>query len=701
MTHRVWFALLALVPLPAASFLIQDGYFQSSDGMIHLYRLFELDRALREGILFPRWFPLSGYGYGLPVFNYYPPLAYYLAEIFNLLGAGYIGAIKLLIVACLLIAAFAMFFFARDLIGDAPAFVASVAFAHLPYTLSDAYVRGNFPELLALSLIPLALFTFRRAFETGTTRAMIFAALAFAAIVLAHHLTAMQFAGLLLAYLIWLFIFESRSKTFVLRRSPVVGFAIILGLALSAFYWLPALAELNLALVGPGSLARFLVSRLVTLADFFAPALAYVYVPQTEVLKHSAGFPQTSLALFSIFLLVVIRNSPLAIRNHHIFFFITLVASIIMTLDFSAPLWYAIPTLRFMQFPWRFQILVGISVAFLIGVWVHWLKHFRIIVPAFAFALMALSITNLPVRAFPLTDAQIDLTRTSDSDYVLAQMGWGWTREFVPATVRDSENVSTPIAKANVVVREWHTLPRVQVKQNDSQTHTFHTNTSESFELSLAQFYFPRWQAYIDGTRADTYPRGTLGLATVNVPPGEHTITFRFENTLLRDVASFISALALFAIAVWWFVEHRRIALGIFVVAILLFAIFVTQPRAPAPIAISANLDNQAMLVGYASERMDNSLRVTLYWLALNEMQNDYTSFVHLLDETDAVIAQHDGQPNQGLMPTTRWLAGEIIPDRHVITFDGIAPHHFRLAAGMYLANENSFTSLGDVIELK
>ena len=65
--RRAWVVLaLIIATFPAAMFLLQDGFFASSDGMIHLYRLFELDRALHAGILYPRWFPLSGYGYGLP-----------------------------------------------------------------------------------------------------------------------------------------------------------------------------------------------------------------------------------------------------------------------------------------------------------------------------------------------------------------------------------------------------------------------------------------------------------------------------------------------------------------------------------------------------------------------------------------------------------------------------------------------------------
>jgi uncharacterized membrane protein len=168
--RRGWLALLALVPVPAAISLAQDGFFASSDGMIHLYRLFELDRALRAGILYPRWFTLSGYGYGLPVLNYYPPLAYYLSELFHFAGAGYIASIKLSIALGFLVAAFSMFLFARDLLGDAPAFVAAVAYVYLPYLLSDAYVRGNFPEFLAMALLPLALWAFQRLFDSGATQ---------------------------------------------------------------------------------------------------------------------------------------------------------------------------------------------------------------------------------------------------------------------------------------------------------------------------------------------------------------------------------------------------------------------------------------------------------------------------------------------------------------------------------------------------
>ncbi|MCI0475877.1 MAG: hypothetical protein L0Y55_06480, partial [Anaerolineales bacterium] len=698
MTRRALVFLLAL--LPAIIFLLQGGYFASSDGMIHLYRLFELDRGLREGILFPRWFPLSGYGYGLPVLNYYPPLMYYLAELFHLLGAGYIVAIKLTIATGFAFAAIGMFLFARDWLNDSAAFIAAIAYAYSPYLLSDAYVRGNFPEMLAMSLLPFALWAVAknqrseiRDQKTNSPVSNFFSfilhplsfILSFAAIILAHHLTAMQFAALLLAYVGFLFLLDIRDQRSAVSNLVARGIAVFVALALSAFYWVPALAELNLVYVESGSLARFLVSRLIDPADFFAPALAYTYLPQSDALKHAFGFPQTMLVLlagvivslrivsskfrvqgskfqFSGFTLRAPRITPHAPRlTPHIFFFFLLVAfSIFMTLTLSAPLWYAIPTLRFMQFPWRFQILATIGIAFLMGVWAKWIEDAMtrwriqwIVSPVCALALIALGIANLPVRAFPLDDAQVDLTRADDNAYVVAQMGWGWTREFVPATVQEFENIYVPLVKPSAPPPDpARPIPSVQILNDGLYTRALRVSTAQPFELSLKTFFFPGWQAYIDGALARTYPRGALGLVSVAIPSGDHAVVFRFEDTPLRVAMNVVSLVALVGGLAGLFIVRRRafvVVLGVIILITALFAWHTRDGRARTPIAVSATLDSRVQLIGHTIERADKSLSVTIHWLALNEMDRDYHSYIHLIDAAGNVVAQHDGLTDQGL----------------------------------------------------
>jgi hypothetical protein len=61
------------------------------------------------------------------------------------------------------------------------------------------------------------------------------------------------------------------------------------------------------------------------------------------------------------------------------------------------------------------------------------------------------------------------------------------------------------------------------------------------------------------------------------------------------------------------------------------------------------------------------SLNVTLVWQGLGAATDDFTVFVHLLAEDGVLIAQHDGIPMLGTRPTTTWLAGERLIDRHEI----------------------------------
>jgi len=70
-----------------------------------------------------------------------------------------------------------------------------------------------------------------------------------------------------------------------------------------------------------------------------------------------------------------------------------------------------------------------------------------------------------------------------------------------------------------------------------------------------------------------------------------------------------------------------------------------------------------------------DSLEVTLYWQSLAEMNQDYSVFVHLLDENELIVTQRDMYPGQGLYPTSLWAVGEAIANRYVLA---------QLAVGLY-----------------
>jgi hypothetical protein len=84
-------------------------------------------------------------------------------------------------------------------------------------------------------------------------------------------------------------------------------------------------------------------------------------------------------------------------------------------------------------------------------------------------------------------------------------------------------------------------------------------------------------------------------------------------------------------------------------------------------------------------------LEVTLYWQSLAEMKaevlaKDYSVFVHLLDETELIIAQRDMYPGQGLYATSLWSTGDTIANRYVLPLPetAFAPNQAQLEVGLY-----------------
>ena len=64
-------------------------------------------------------------------------------------------------------------------------------------------------------------------------------------------------------------------------------------------------------------------------------------------------------------------------------------------------------------------------------------------------------------------------------------------------------------------------------------------------------------------------------------------------------------------------------------------------------------------------------LTLTLYWQALNQqaLTRNYVVFTHLLDASGRLIAQHDGQPDEGRQPTSSWLLDQVVSDTHTLVW--------------------------------
>lgn len=122
----------------------------------------------------------------------------------------------------------------------------------------------------------------------------------------------------------------------------------------------------------------------------------------------------------------------------------------------------------------------------------------------------------------------------------------------------------------------------------------------------------------------------------------------------------------------------------------------------PLPHLMNVQIGPQITLLGYdlVTEPImgGGRLRLTLFWQTHEAVNVSYTVFVHLLNPGGQVVAQHDGLPVEGTIPTSDWAAGEVIADRHLIEFPDLPAGDYQLMVGLYdtTTGERLPTATGD-----
>ncbi len=111
-------------------------------------------------------------------------------------------------------------------------------------------------------------------------------------------------------------------------------------------------------------------------------------------------------------------------------------------------------------------------------------------------------------------------------------------------------------------------------------------------------------------------------------------------------------------------------------------------PEKPA-ITLDARFGDTICLQGYAlgseSFAPGDVLPVTLFWEAEAAVPARYKVTVQLLDAAGRLVAQHDGEPANGLASTDGWQPGQYVLDRHgVLLPDDLQPGWYTLAVALY-----------------
>lgn len=595
-SRKTWFLAAALLIAGAAALPLfsQSGFLNTrggGDSPFLLQRLHQLVSALSDGHFPVRWMPDANYGYGYPFFNYYAPFSIYVAAAFRFFGFGYVQAIKLAQLAGFLVAGWAMFELGRRWFHSVWAgLLAAVAYTLAPFHLVNIYVRGDsLAEFWAMAFYPLVILAFDSLFATlfsskpnrdtldyssGKARiklphrerlAIAILALAYAGLVLSHNVSALIFTPFIILYILiaWFLDLDNLKASIGTVNRLLV--ALILALALSAWFWLPALGERSLAQLEPVITGYFHYSNHFRTSDLVQPSFLFDY-DVAGGNSFRVGLMQLVLALGGLILIsaqVVKKKlgeqpgatNPSLEGKKYIFIVSGLVITTLMITSLSRPLWDNLPLLPFVQFPWRFLSIFAFFTA-LATAGLALLPGRKIFLPILILSLFIAALGGLKTDFLSLTDADITADRFALYEWFTGNIGSTVSAEYLPQTVQPRPYTS---AWLNLGDRE-----AVQEINGDllSSKLLDRKATYQSWQLeaqdpqTIVTYPTMDWPDWQNRTGLEVQPAPGSGLIESLVGSGENIFELGLSRTPIRWASELISLGGLVVLV--WLILPRK-----------------------------------------------------------------------------------------------------------------------------------------------
>ncbi|MFI5315239.1 MAG: hypothetical protein ACHQ6T_06040 [Myxococcota bacterium] len=527
--------------------LLAGGFPLGHDWLFELVRVSEYQAALVSGQLPPYWSENLYAGYGSPVFLFYAPLFSAAASLGGwLLGSVPRGATLVLVLISALSVPFMRAFLdalleRAGLRDPAAARLGTVFFVLHPYLLGDKLVRNADAEFLGLCLLPIALAGVALA-ARAPRRGFALVSGGIALVVLAHNLTALVAVAFALGLALVLHGRGSRATW-----AAILG-GLGAGLALSAFFWLPALGLTSL--IRPEELLRGKF-------DF------HKQFPPLDKIFWYVRFFATGLATPAVLLAALaaaVRFS--AQRRILVSLLAAALALLFLETAASEPIWSRFPWLPLFQFPWRMMgplALVASALAALVAALALAGRSAKVralaeLSLAAVIALNAIPILlqyqPIPREEEPQVAAAIQPQVVRNSPETVTAGDEYLPREADPAVWRVQRPLQGPVVAASGPAR-WETLAdrgsRIELE----------THAPEKVRLRLARFAFPGWRIEVDGAPARWEP-SRWGTLEVELPAGDAHLLALLEPPPLRRAALWLSGVALAAWLAGLAVAGRR-----------------------------------------------------------------------------------------------------------------------------------------------
>ena len=557
-------AVVGIAVLPLA----WRGTSCGQDFDFHLQNWQEVVAHWQHGVIYPHWAESANYLAGEPRFVFYPPLSW--------LVGGLLGAILpwtwtpvAFTLLALLGAGFGFRAMAREWMPEDSATIAACLYVVNPYMLFVAYERGAMAELLAATWLPLLVLYGLRA-----KRSFLPLAVTVAAIWLTNAPAGVM-GCYMLAVLVVVVAVQEKNWRVVGRAAGGTA----LGLGLAGFWLIPALYEQRWV-----EIARA-IGPLMRVEDSFLFGYAKLAGASADerfdIVYHNQVLRTVSWIVVSLIVGAVVAAWLARRKRNAIWMPLVVVGAgvCILQLRWSDGVWWLAPELKFLQFPWRWMMVLGLVFAALAGLALRGEAATRRAIAVRA-AMMLLLAGGMAVLSSMLFWQPCD-----EEDNVQAQIatfhdrGFGGTDEYTPQNADNSEIqqalpqvrlLKTPNAEeaSDSNNSQWTADPTEEISAGVTvdrwnPEHKSITITSEQPGYAVLRLMdYPAWRVTRNNADVSERARRSDGLMAIPVEAGTNHIDVRWRITTDQWAGIGLSLGALAITLAFGWKGRRRLDVG-------------------------------------------------------------------------------------------------------------------------------------------
>lgn len=528
------FVLLIILSLLPLISITRPGSYDSGDLSFHSYRTMLYYKILFLEKTLPRWVPNLSSFYGDPDFLFSYIFHYFIGSVLHFIGFSFINSMKILLAASFIVSGIGMYHFMRDEFGKKAAFTSSVFYLYAPYHLVDMHFRVTVGETVSWAFLPILLYLTKKGIKTGNIIFILLLGITLSLLIFTHQVIAATFFPLLIAYGLYL-LYQTKIKgRFDIIKTVKFFSGILVGVLLSAFYWVPILFESKFTVVG--SLRSPIIFPSFTDLLFSQWKFGFLFQGKYGELSYMLGYTQW-FVLIIVFILLFKNKIKKSLKPISLFFLFFLCVFLFLILPISKPIWNLTGIGGIIQFSSRLLVITLLSVSILAGITVKIInrKWFFILLCFMTISYTILNWGNRNTIPF-VTDKYIyneyilnvesaGLDPTAPKWVNLDKLGFRKPPKF-PAEILDGKGIIKQIYR-------------------NSTHHEYIINIDKKALIKENTLYFPGWNLYINNRlhpikyTYKEYP----GIIIFTLDKGLYKVELIFEDTQVRIISKWVSLL--------------------------------------------------------------------------------------------------------------------------------------------------------------